>query len=105
MNEQLEIEELIDAVQEWAFNKGLIYGSNANTQAQMCKVTEEVGETARAVLKCDIEGVKDGIGDIMVTLIILAEQHRLGIEDCLNAAWNEIKNRKGKTVNGTFIKD
>lgn len=104
MNEQLEIDELIEAVEEWAFNRGLL-GRITNTQAQMCKVTEEVGETARAVLKCDIDGVKDGIGDIMVTLIILAEQHKLSIQECLNTAWNEIKNRKGKTVNGTFIKE
>ena len=103
MNEQLEIDELIDAVEEWAFNKGLMHKSNAH--AQMSKVTEEVGETARAVLKCDIEGVKDGIGDIMVTIIILALQHGVTIDHCLNTAWHEIKNRKGKRVNGTFIKE
>ena len=49
--------------------------------------------------------LKDGIGDVIVTLVILAEQQGLSLEECLQAAWDEIKDRKGKTVNGTFIKE
>ena len=47
----------------------------------------------------------DGLGDTLVTLIILAAQYSLELGDCLEYAYNEIKNRTGKTVGGTFIKD
>lgn len=30
---------------------------------------------------------------------------KLNLTECANIAWNEIKNRTGQTVNGTFIKD
>ena len=66
---------------------------------------EEVGETASAVLKGDHAKVIDGIGDSFVTLIVLSKQ--LGLEPlyCLEVAWNEIKDRKGKMVDGTFVKE
>jgi NTP pyrophosphatase (non-canonical NTP hydrolase) len=66
---------------------------------------EELGETAGAILKSKEEEIKDGLGDTFVTLIILSKQ--LGYEpaECLEAAWNEIKDRKGKTQNGIFVKE
>ena len=63
-------------------------------------------ETAlKQFVKNNAEGIKDGIGDVLVTLIILAAQNNLDIEDCLEHAYNEIKNRKGVTLNGVFIKE
>ena len=71
----------------------------------MLKTVEEVGEVARALAKGNTGNeLKDGIGDVTVTLIILAQQNGLEFEDCISAAWNEIKSRTGKTVNGVFIK-
>jgi len=87
----------------WAQDKELV--KKENIQAQMCKVIEEVGETAAAVLKGDRERIKDGIGDSIVTLTILAQQHGLSLRECWQAAYDEIKDRTGKTVNGSFIKD
>jgi hypothetical protein len=40
-----------------------------------------------------------------VVLIILAAQYQTSLDDCLRLAWEEIRSRKGKTVNGLFIKD
>lgn len=71
----------------------------------MAKVTEEVGEIASALLKKDEMKLIDGIGDTVVTLILLAEMNGYRIEDCLEVAWLEIKNRKGQTIDGTFIKE
>lgn len=34
-----------------------------------------------------------------------AYSYGLNLNDCLLAAWNEIKDRKGTTINGTFIKN
>lgn len=93
----------IENVIQWAKDKDLL--KKENSFAQMAKVTEEVGEVASALLKKDTPKLMDGIGDVVVTLILLAEQNGLSIESCLDCAWNEIKNRTGKTVDGTFIKD
>tara|TARA_B100000073_G_scaffold322114_1_gene303185 strand:+ start:134 stop:427 length:294 start_codon:yes stop_codon:yes gene_type:complete len=97
------MDELINKVKIWANEKDLL--KKENSQAQMLKVLEEVGETAGALLKNKNQEIIDGLGDSFVTLIILCYQLGLEPKDCLEAAWNEIKNRKGKTVNGTFIRE
>lgn len=96
------MEELIENVIKWADDKSLLHPGNASKQTMKCM--EELGETAGAILKNDYEGIKDGIGDTFVTLIILSKQLGLDPKECLQTAWNEIKDRTGKTVNGTFIK-
>jgi phosphoribosyl-ATP pyrophosphohydrolase len=95
-------DELITNVIGWADDKGILVEDNA--PKQMLKVVEEVGETAGALLKDDRVELIDGIGDSFVTLIILSMQLGLHPSECLEAAWNEIKDRKGKTENGVFIK-
>jgi NTP pyrophosphatase (non-canonical NTP hydrolase) len=87
----------------WAKERNLLKPENQTKQ--FIKLAEEVGELGAAILKNDIIKIIDGIGDIQVVLIILAKQYDLDIDHCLEAAWHEIKNRKGKTVNGTFIKE
>lgn len=69
------------------------------------KVMEELGETSKACLKYNEEAIIDGIGDTFVTLIILCKQLGLSPVECLNSAWDEIKNRTGRTIDGSFIKD
>ena len=102
-NKFIEMDELIKNVKLWADEKNLL--KKENSHAQMLKVLEEVGETAGALLKKKEKEIIDGLGDSFVTLIILCYQLNLEPEDCLQAAWEEIKNRKGKTVNGTFIRE
>ncbi len=92
-----------DKVIEWAKERGLINPENA--PKQFMKLTEEVGELASAMLKKDPYETIDAIGDISVVLIILCEQLGLDYEECLESAYNEIKDRKGKLVDGSFIKE
>jgi NTP pyrophosphatase (non-canonical NTP hydrolase) len=99
----MDLNTLALNVREWAKQKGLL--KKENSAKQMLKVTEEIGEVAAAVARDNIEGLKDGIGDGFVTLIILAHQNGLSPEECLEAAWDEIKGRTGKTVNGVFVKE
>jgi NTP pyrophosphatase (non-canonical NTP hydrolase) len=99
----MSFDELINNVFTWADEKGLIKEENATKQ--MLKVVEEVGETAGALAKNNRDELKDGIGDSFVTLIILANQCGYTPSECLQAAWDEIKGRTGKTVNGVFVKD
>lgn len=95
--------ELNQKVLEWAKERSLI--KPENSVKQLAKLTEEVGELAGAILKNRPDEIKDAIGDIQVVLIILTEQLGLNYEECLESAYNVIKNRTGKTVNGTFVKD
>lgn len=96
------MEGLISKVENWSINKGL---DKADPNAQYLKVSEEVGEVAAALARKDMHELQDGIGDVVVTLIILAQQHGMTLKACLEMAYSEIADRKGKTVNGTFIKD
>ncbi|UBH21579.1 MazG-like family protein [Macrococcus armenti] len=94
--------KLINQVEQWAKDKDL---HNGNPDRQALKFYEEAGEVAAAMSRGDITALKDGIGDTVVTLIILAMQHGMTLEECLQYAYDEIKGRKGKTINGTFIKE
>ena len=97
------MDDLIENVKTWAEEKNLL--KKENSKAQMLKVLEELGETAGALLKNKNKEIIDGLGDSFVTLIILCYQLDLEPKQCLQSAWDEIKNRKGKTVNGTFIRE
>lgn len=97
-----DINIMIENVQAWAHDRNLIFGSYP--KSQLLKTMSEVGELADAINKNHTEGVKDGIGDVLVTLIILAEMKGLTLSDCLAHAYDEIKDRKGVMFNGVFIK-
>ena len=99
----MEFQDLINNVIGWADDKNILKPENSTKQ--MLKVMEEVGETAGALAKDDRVELKDGIGDSFVTLIILAKQCGFTPDECLEAAWNEIKGRTGKTVNGVLVKN
>ena len=95
--------ELFLAIEDWAEQRNIISPENRGRQA--LKVMEEVGETMAALARGNHAELKDGIGDSIVTLIILAAQSGFSAHDCLHSAYNEIKDRKGKTVDGVFIKE
>ncbi len=95
-------EKLELAVLKWAKEKGITNPNNVFKQA--LKLTSEVGELSDAIIKQDHEEVKDAIGDIQVVLIILCNQLGLNMDDCLESAYNVIKDRTGVTKNGVFIK-
>jgi NTP pyrophosphatase (non-canonical NTP hydrolase) len=88
---------------KWAEPKGLLNPQIA--PQQFMKLVEEVGELSNAMLKGNKAEQIDALGDINVVLIILAEQLGFDLDTCLECAYNEIKDRKGQTLNGTFIKD
>lgn len=93
----------LDLIIGWANDRNLIEGSTP--QAQMLKLTEEVGELASAIAKSkDIEAL-DAIGDCVVVLTIIATQKGWHIEHCINTAYAEIKDRKGRMVDGVFVRE
>ena len=100
--ESNEGDTIFDEIRTWAFNRG-IYKSG-DTKTQLIKLYEEVGELSQAVLKSDNDEFIDAIGDAVVVLTNLAELGGVRIEDCIESAYNEIANRSGNMVNGTFVK-
>lgn len=157
----MKLQKLITNVQQWSIDRGL---DKADSKKQMLKLYEEFGELASGLAKGNKEVVKDSIGDVVVVLIILAQQkgvrlisdfelsHEniskenvvleaseyigtvsnlvkrnlkceghivylitylqriakdkgLKFEDCLLQAWNEIKDRKGKLIDGVWVKE
>jgi NTP pyrophosphatase (non-canonical NTP hydrolase) len=98
----MNLDLLVSNVEKWSSDKGL---DKADPRAQFLKVVEEVGEVAAAMARNDRPELIDGIGDVVVTLIILAQQYGLELEECLFEAFSQIQNRTGKMQDGVFIKD
>ena len=96
---------VINDIIDWAEIRGLLYGPNIQPEKQMLKLVEEVGETARALAYGDEDGLKDGIGDCAVCLIVLAEQKGFTFEECMEAAYKEISGRTGRLEDGLWKKD
>lgn len=92
-----------ELIRSWAEARNLIAGSNS--QAQTVKLFEEGGEVASAVARGNRDALKDGIGDMIVILTILAAQNDLTVEECVAAAYDEIKDRKGRMVDGVFVRE
>lgn len=92
-----------DPIRQWAFDKGIL--SNGDKKTQALKLQEEAGELAKAVIENNQVEVVDAIGDIAVVLTSLAHFFGVSIELCINSAYKEIANRKGKMADGTFIRE
>ena len=113
-------DQLIDAVRQWGLDRNITGPDGKGTLlAQLSKSQEELTETRDAAHQwqwgelnqdCDetfhgLANLTDGLGDTMVTLILAAEMAGLRIEDCLAAAYDEIKGRTGSMVGGVFVKN
>lgn len=93
---------LIEKVNQWFVDRNL---ENGDGLGQLQKLHEEVYELAEARIVNDFSAEVDAIGDITVVLIGYCLQRGLDFEQCLEAAYNEIKDRTGKVVNGVYVKD
>lgn len=118
--ESMKFEELQEKVLEWADSHDLLHEENA--EKQFMKFIEEVFEfktefdmnkerftiytiDKRIKFKPDtLNKMKLEMGDIIVTLVILCKQLGVDPMECLEMAYNKIKDRQGKTINGQFYK-
>ena len=92
-------------VLKWAKDKGILNSNDESVMKQTLKLVSEVGELSDAIIQKDESEIIDAIGDIQVVLTILCCQLGLNEDECFKTAYNVIKNRTGKTVDGVFIKD
>lgn len=93
--------QVVENIEDWHHDRNLING--ATDKDQVCKLIQEVGELSDNV--CKGKDIADDIGDIMVVLINIAVRNGLSLEHCLDVAYHDIKDRKGKMVDGIFVKE
>lgn len=106
-----------ESIRLWAKDKGIY--DKGDPKTQVIKLFEEVGELSKAIINNDEKEIIDAIGDCVIVLTNLTELcslykeskynieeiDKIHIEDCINIAYNVIKNRTGKMHNGTFVKN
>lgn len=97
----METEDLLLSIARWHEARNLVSGST--DKDQFAKLIQECGELSESI--CKGKSVADDIGDIIVVLVNIAARNGLTINECLIAAWMDIKDRKGKMVDGVFVKE
>lgn len=99
----MELKNEFQLIRDWANEKGIYLKGDVKTQ--YIKLQEEAGELAKAILNEDKEEFIDALGDCVVVLVNLAKLSGYNLEDCINSAYEVISKRKGKMLNGTFVKN
>ena len=88
----------------WAEARKII--PNSSPETQLLKAISELGELADATIKKDKAGIVDGVGDVMVCLVNYCALQDINLVNCMEVAYDQIKNRKGSLLpNGVFKKD
>ena len=88
----------------WAEKRGII--ENSDSKTQLLKSVSEIGELADAIIKRDRPAIIDGLGDVLVCLIVVGAIEDLDLTRCLESAYEQIKDRKGYlNKDGVFVKD
>lgn len=91
---------------QWGIDRNLIGPTGEATRiGQQSKTEEEVAELAEAIAKNDIDEARDAIGDVYVTLCMQAQMWGLTMDECIDQAWSQIKDRKGRMMGGVFVKE
>jgi len=99
-----DMDELYILTSDWHYERKITVNGRAETQ--LMKLIEELGEVAAAMARNNKEGVKDGIGDMLVVMVALAELSGTSLLQCWEIAYEEIKDRKGTLLpNGNFVKE
>lgn len=106
MNTDLSIGLALDKIREWGSARNIIGPkAKATGLTQYSKLHEEVGELLAGLLNGNKDEIQDALGDCCVVLALLAELEGLRLEDCVASAYAEISNRKGKMIDGVFVKE
>jgi len=89
---------------QWAEQRKII--PNSTPEVQLLKAMSEMGELADATIKKDKEAIVDAVGDVMVCLVNYCALQDINLVDCMEVAYDQIKNRRGTLLpNGLFVKE
>lgn len=95
-----------ELITQWGIDRNILGPTGEGTKhAQKEKTYEELCELSDAIRSNDLELARDAIGDIYVTLVMQAALWDFTMDECIAQAWHQIKDRKGKMVNGVFVKE
>lgn len=97
-----EPETVTDKIRNWSVDRNL---HTADPTKQALKLGEEFGELFEGLAKGNDDLTKDAIGDMYVVMTILSQQLGFSIEECIEIAYEEIKDRKGRMIDGVFVKE
>ena len=95
------MQELIEKVNTWFEDRNLIEGST--DKDQVLKLMQELGELSDHA--CKGEDIREDLGDMLVVMLNIMKRNNFTMEECLQIAYNDIKDRKGKMVDGIFVKE
>src|SRR6056300_969382 len=101
LSETQSLIEDVNNIKRWHHDRNLIEGSDDKTQ--FAKLIQEAGELSDNI--CKGRDVRDDIGDMIVVLINIAERNNVTLTECCEIAYNDIKHRKGKMIDGVFVKE
>ncbi|MDB8869520.1 MazG-like family protein [Pediococcus acidilactici] len=93
--------DAVKNIKKWGAERGITDGDPSR---QLNKLMEELGELAEGFNKKVPEQIEDSLGDMFVVMTLFAEQNGLNIIDCIESAYDTIKDREGKNVDGVFVK-
>lgn len=100
----MDATKLIAAFEQWGIDRKIVV--NSSPKAQFLKTVEEIGELSSALAKNDTAGMIDAVGDVIVTLALVSACAGVPVTECMRAAWEQIKDRKGHlTPEGVFVKE
>lgn len=92
---------LMAKIVRWHHDRNLVEGST--DKDQVLKLMQELGELSDSV--CKGKDIRDDIGDMLVVMLNIMTRNNVTIEDCLLQAWGDIKDRKGRMIDGIFVKE
>ena len=101
LEQGFKFDELVDKVIKWHHDRNLIEGSSDKDQA--LKLLQELGELSDSV--CKGKDIKDDIGDMLVVMLNITTRNNVSLTECLAKAWEDIKDRKGRMIDGIFVKE
>lgn len=101
LEEGFNFDELVGKVIKWHHDRNLIEGSSDKDQA--LKLLQELGELSDSV--CKGKDIKDDIGDMLVVMLNITTRNNISLTECLAKAWEDIKDRKGRMIDGIFVKE
>ena len=95
-------DQMVDNVCKWAIARNITAEGGATSYSQLDKLREEVEEFANATTT---QEAKLEFGDMLVCLINVARLRGLDMAECLELTYNKIKDRKGRMIDGKFVKE
>ena len=100
----MKFDEFRANVERWSAERGIY--EHSTVQAQVLKAVSEMGELADATIKGQHNEFIDATGDVIVCLVNAAFMRGVSMDKCFEAAWNAIKDRRGKmSDSGAWVKE